>query len=569
MFFPQRLTINWIKQAYKNDGLTPEMLVEEIIKRSNETEDYNVWITEPNLDLINPYIEQLEKKTKDLPLWGIPFAIKDNIDLKGVPTTAACPAYGYVPEKSATVVQKLIDAGAIPIGKTNLDQFATGLVGTRSPYGEVKNALQPEMISGGSSSGSAVSVALGLVAFSLGTDTAGSGRVPAMLNNLVGYKPPIGSWSGKGVVPACASLDCVTVFANNLEEALIIDTLSRGYDEEYEWSRKITRKEDRCPLKVFLPNEEPKFYGPWESVYRSKWNNAKKRLENLDIEIEYIDYDMFKQAALLLYEGAYVAERWSDLGEFVSEHPDDIFPVTMTVLSSGKTEEKTAARLFSDIHKLAGYKHIANELLEDAVMVMPTAGGSFSRDEVRNNPVETNSLMGLYTNHCNLLNLAAIAIPENSEDKEYPFGITLFSLYKNENLITKLAARFLETENTKLAVCGLHKKGYPLESQITELGGKFLYHTHTTDAYHLYELPGNPVKPGLVKKEAGSGENIELDIYDIPKNKMGEFMSHVSMPLTIGDIELENGITVKGFLCQEYAVNNAKDITSQMSFNYG
>ena len=200
MFFPQKLTIKWIKQAYKNGDLTPEMLVEEIIKRSNEKEDYNVWITEPNTDLINPYIEQLANKPKDLPLWGIPFAIKDNIDLKGVPTTAACPVYGYVPKESATVVQKLIDAGAIPIGKTNLDQFATGLVGTRSPYGEVKNALQPEMISGGSSSGSAVSVALGLATFSLGTDTAGSGRVPAMLNNLVGYKPPIGSWSGKGVL---------------------------------------------------------------------------------------------------------------------------------------------------------------------------------------------------------------------------------------------------------------------------------------------------------------------------------------------------------------------------------
>ena len=567
MFFPQKLTIKWIKQAYKNGDLTPEMLVEEIIKRSNEKEDYNVWITEPNTDLINPYIEQLANKPKDLPLWGIPFAIKDNIDLKGVPTTAACPVYGYVPKESAMVVQKLIDAGAIPIGKTNLDQFATGLVGTRSPYGEVKNALQPEMISGGSSSGSAVSVALGLATFSLGTDTAGSGRVPAMLNNLVGYKPPIGSWSGKGVVPACESLDCVTVFANNLEESLLIDSLVRGYDEKYKWSRKINRKEKKGPLKVYLPKDEPKFYGTWESVYKEKWNKAKTRLENLDIETEYIDYDMFQKAALILYEGAYVAERWSDLGEFVNEHPNDIFPVTKKILSSGKTEEKTAARLFSDIHKLAKYKHIANELLEDAVLIMPTAGGSFTREEVRNNPIETNSLMGLYTNHCNLLDLAAIAIPENSEDKEYPFGITLFSLHNNENLITEVATRFLETESTELAVCGLHKNGYPLESQITELGGKFSYHAHTTDAYRLYELPSNPVKPGLVKKEAGSGEKIEVDIFEIPKNKLGEFMSHVSTPLTIGDIELENGKTVKGFLCQEYAAKNAKDITSQKSFN--
>lgn len=566
MFFPDKLTIKWIKHAYNNDGLTPEMLIDEIIKRSNSKKEYNAWIVEPSPELINPYIKGLYDMPRDLPLWGIPFAIKDNIDLKNVPTTAACPAYEYVPTESATVVKKLIEAGAIPIGKTNLDQFATGLVGTRSPYGEVKNALQPEMISGGSSSGSAVSVALGLAAFSLGTDTAGSGRVPAMLNNLVGYKPPIGSWSSKGVVPACASLDCVTVFANNIEEAEIVDGVARGFDDACTWSRHIVRKSDKLPSKIYLPKESLEFFGKWELLYKSKWDSAIKRLQSLNVAVEYIDYDIFKRAALILYDGAYVAERWADLGEFVTTHEDDIFPVTKTILKSGGTKEKTAAKLFMDMHQLAKYKAIANELLKDAVFVMPTAGGSYTRDEVREDPIATNSKMGLYTNHCNLLDLAAVAIPENTKDIENPFGITLFSLHNNEHLICKLAKEFLATETIKLAVCGLHKKGYVFESQITELGGSFDRHATTSNAYHLYEIDGKTIKPGLVKKENGSGENIEVDIFDLPRNKFGEFMLRVAMPLTIGDIELSDGNTVKGFLCQEFATLTAKDITSQKKF---
>ena len=230
MYFPEKLTIRWIAQAY-DEGMTPYELLDEIIRRAEKNEEKNIWIVKPSRELSAKYIDRLPADRGNYPLWGVPFSIKDNIDLESVPTTAACPDYSYIPEKSAFVVQRLIEAGAIPVGKTNLDQFATGLVGTRSPYGEVHNAYQPELISGGSSSGSAVSVALGMAAFALGTDTAGSGRVPAMLNTLVGYKPPLGAWSTSGVVPACASLDCVTVFANSLKEARLVDRFASVYDE--------------------------------------------------------------------------------------------------------------------------------------------------------------------------------------------------------------------------------------------------------------------------------------------------------------------------------------------------
>lgn len=226
-YFPEKITLTWVKQAYKNNELTPYELVDEIIRRADAEKDKNIWITSPSHELSYKYIENLPENSESCPLWGVPFAIKDNIDLEGIPTTAACPDYAYIPEKSAFVVQKLIKAGAIPIGKTNLDQFATGLVGTRSPYGEVHNAHDPELISGGSSSGSAVAASLGMAVFSLGTDTAGSGRVPAMLNTLVGFKPPLGSWSTNGVVPACASLDCVTVFANSLDDALEVNKYAK------------------------------------------------------------------------------------------------------------------------------------------------------------------------------------------------------------------------------------------------------------------------------------------------------------------------------------------------------
>lgn len=526
----------------------------------------NIWIVPPSEELINKCLDRLPENIEDYPLWGIPFAIKDNIDLEGVPTTAACPEFSYIPKKNAFVVQKLIDAGAIPIGKTNLDQFATGLVGTRSPYGEVHNAYNDELISGGSSSGSAVSVALGMCSFSLGTDTAGSGRVPAMLNTLVGFKPSLGAWSTSGVVPACASLDCVTVFANNLEDAEEVNKIVKVYDENCCWSVKYDEYGKKLPKKIYLPNKEPKFFGDNAESYKMKWYKAIDRIKNINVDIEYIDYKIFYDAARMLYEGAYVSERWSDLKDFVENNKDKIFPVTEKILRSGNTEDKTAAKLFEDLHKLQFYRHKVKDLLKDAVFIMPTAGGTFTRNQVRENPIETNSLMGLYTNHCNLLNLMAIAVPENSKDRDYPFGITIFGLSNSENLVIETASKFLKSENIEFAVCGLHKKGYSLESQLIELDAEYVESCTTSENYRLYRLKTIPIKPGLVRVKNKSGKNIKVDIFSISKEKLGLFIDNVVSPLSIGNIELSNGKIVKGFLCEDYIIDNADDITELETF---
>ncbi|MCR5494014.1 MAG: allophanate hydrolase [Treponema sp.] len=559
-FFPEKLTIEWISSCYQSGELNPLELVEEIIQRSQKYTEKNIWIVPPQMELIKPYIEKLGKTSTQKPLWGIPFAIKDNIDLENVPTTAACPDYAYTPKSSASVVQRLIDAGAIPVGKTNLDQFATGLVGTRSPYGECHNAYQDQMISGGSSSGSAVAVALGLCAFSLGTDTAGSGRVPAMLNSLVGYKPSCGAWSTKGLVPACRSLDCITVFANDIQDASLVDSYARGFDQDCDWSKKIEKKGPVLPKKIYLPKSEPEFFGDWKETYKSKWNNCLKRIKKLSQEnnilIEEIDYSIFQKVALILYEGAYVAERWEDLKDFIQSHPGKIFPVTETILRSGQKEENTAAKLFSNLHEIQKYRHISQELLDDSVMIMPTAGGSFTREQVRKDPIATNSKMGLYTNHCNLLDLAAIALPEDSRDRDFPFGITVFSLSDSENLLWAFGKTFLQSESLKLCVCGLHKKGCEFESQIIELGGTFLEHTETAPLYQLYQLNTVPVKPGMLKlSDTKQGKAIPVDLYEIPKSSFGYFMDRVLPPHTIGSVTLKSGQVVKGFLCESYAAN--------------
>lgn len=445
-YFPEKLTIDWLKQKYAARELSPMEVAEHIVEKAKEYEDYNIWIQKPDIVEMKNYIEKIPKDCGALPLWGIPFAIKDNIDLKGKPTTAACPDYAYVAEENATVVEKLIQAGAIPVGKTNLDQFATGLVGTRSPYGEVHNALNPELISGGSSSGSAVAVALGMAAFSLGTDTAGSGRVPAMLNNLIGYKPPVGAWSAKGVVPACASLDCVTVFANNVKDAKLVNEQARGVDSAYSYTREFEEPVARLPKKICLAKDGVAFFGPYKDVMEQKWNRAVERLKKSGVEMEYIEYSMFQKAASILYDGPWVAERWKDLHDFVEKNPGKTFPVTETILRSGGNPEYTAVRMFEALHELQEYKAKARKLLADAVLIMPTAGGTFTREQVRQEPITTNSKMGLYTNHCNLLDLCAIAVPENTSDKKLPFGITIFTLAEREDLLLGMAEKFLRME---------------------------------------------------------------------------------------------------------------------------
>lgn len=440
--WPDRLSISWIKKAYRDGTLTPEELIEAILERNEHYSDYHIWIVPPTQEFIEPYLKTLQTMDPSLPLWGIPFAIKDNMDLAGIPTTAACPDYAYVPTENATVVDKLLRAGAIPIGKTNMDQFATGLMGIRSPYGECWNALDHAMIAGGSSSGSAVSVALGLAAFALGTDTAGSIRVPAMLNNLVGYKPPIGSWSSRGIVPACASIDCAGVLAGNLHDARLVDSVARGYDARCPWSRKVPSRPCILPAKVYLPEEQTRFYGQWAAEYEQKWNAVVERIDALGIPVERIDGTWFDEVSGVLYDGAYVAERWEDLGGFVESHPGSTLPVTERILRSGSRADLTAARLFADLHKIQTRKHQVHRLLQNAVIVMPTAGGSYTREEAGRDPIQTNNRMGQYTNHCNLLDLSAVAIPADMQDHTRPLGITAYSRYDRESLVCGFVARY-------------------------------------------------------------------------------------------------------------------------------
>ncbi|OCT14551.1 allophanate hydrolase [Paenibacillus pectinilyticus] len=602
----KELTLSYLREKYEAGTLSPQEVMATIVDRSIADADMNIWITPPSLDLIQPYLDRLSSLSiADAPLWGIPFAIKDNIDLAGVPTTAGCAEYAFTPGEHAGVVERLIAAGAIPIGKTNLDQFATGLVGARSPYGDAHNALRPELISGGSSSGSAVSVARGQAVFSLGTDTAGSGRVPAALNRLVGYKPSLGAWPTLGVVPACASLDCVTVFAHTLADALAVDSVVRGVHAEDPWSRNVTRKPAGLPARVLLPHGELGFYGPYADEYRAAWGEEVARLKEVclheNIPVVEVDVTLFAQAAAILYEGPWVAERWADLGPFIEANPGVAYPVTEKILRSGSAAEYDAASVFVAMHKLQQFKLEARKLLRDAVLVMPTCGGTWTREQVLADPISTNRDMGRYTNHCNLLDLCAVAVPAGDAAPETPFGITLFALAEEEGLIcgaaellnaasegvgaeaevaagvsamvsgtaSAVASASAESASpvstTLVAVCGLHMRGYPLEKQMQGCGARFIREDESAAKYSLVKLPTSPAKPGMIKQQQG-GAAILLEIWEMPLEAFGGFAAAIPAPLGIGKVELRDGTEVPGFVCEAYAAEGAEDVTALRSW---
>ena len=566
--WPKTFSIEWIKNQYQKEEMLPERLVEEIILRAEREKDMNIWITPPDLAFIQPFLDHLQKLDKEkAPLWGIPFAIKDNIDLAGVPTTAGCPDYSYTPKEHAIIVQRLVEAGAIPVGKANLDQFATGLVGTRSPYGETPNSLNKELISGGSSSGSAVAVALGQAAFSLGTDTAGSGRIPAALNRLFGLKPSVGAWPTKGVVPACASLDCPTVFAHSLDDVHLVDSIVRGVHSEDPWSKSIPLMPDALPNKLYVPKEPLEFFGTYETEYRNAWEAVLEKIETLNIPIEYIDTSLFKKTAAFLYDGPIIAERWAAVGKFIEEHPGAALPVTEKILRTGASEKYTAASLYQTLQKLELYKLETKKLLKDAVLLMPTSGGTWTREEVRQHPIQTNSDMGKYTNHCNLLDLSAMAVPSEDADNDLPFGITLFALSDQENLTRGLARLFegkkpsvKEKETTHIAVCGLHMRGFPLENQMKEFGATFIREDKTAGSYSLVKLNTEPSKPGLIKKQQG-GSAIAVEVWSMPVHKLEAFMETILAPLAIGKVELQDGTVIPGFVCEGNVSGDEEDIT--------
>jgi allophanate hydrolase len=506
-----------------------------------------------------------------LPLAGVPFAVKDNIDVAGLDTTAACPAFAFRPEASAVLVERLLAAGAICIGKTNLDQFATGLNGTRSPYGAPRNAYNLAYVSGGSSSGSSTAVAAGLVAFALGTDTAGSGRVPAAFQHLIGFKPTRGRWSNSGLLPACRTIDCITVFTSDTTDARLIDGIVAGYDRTDPYSKPLA---DRTigHSRIGVPRRGQRvFFGDQESEYF-----YDRALETLGRGAEIVEIDIapLLEAAQLLYGGPWVAERTAALAQMLANNPDAIDPTVREVVEPGLT--MSAVELFNGIYRMAALKRHADELWDEVdLLAFPTVGTTYRVAELRAAPVALNSAFGLYTNFVNLLDMAAVAVPCGIRANATGFGVTLIGPADSDLALLDMADSFLATadlpalppldlegkmQTVKLAVVGAHLKGMPLHWQLTSRDAKFVGAFETAPNYRLYAIADSvPPKPALVHSEDGGP--IKVEIYELGVAEFGSFVVEVPPPLAIGTVTLADGTSVKGFVAEPRALTGAQDIT--------
>jgi allophanate hydrolase len=585
---PERPSITKLHAAYRSGALTPSAHIADLLQRIRQIDCAEAWISRPLETHLLQEAAALDALLRaqgpaildTYPLFGVPFAVKDNIDVKGYPTTAACAEFAYNPEQSAAAVQRLIEGHALFVGKTNLDQFATGLVGTRSPYGIVRNTFNPLYVSGGSSSGSAVVVAQGLASFALGTDTAGSGRVPAGLNGIVGLKPTKGLVSTRGVVPACRSLDCVSVFAADVIDAWRVLGAICGADEGDAYSRTP-------PMAAPLPKgaviglaDPAEFFGDgiaaeaYQRVLLGLAAIAGCKLENRSIV-------PLLAAAELLYQGPWIAERRLVLGDFLEQQPQAIDPVVRTAIAAA--DRYSAADAFAAEYRMAGYRQAAQKLFSniDALLV-PTAPIHPTIAEVQADPVGPNARLGHYTNFVNLLDLAAIAVPATLRSDGLPFGITLIGPAGSDHRLAALAAKLSEhfggeasghalrigldplpfNEPTiDVAVVGAHLAGQPLNWQLIECGARLSALTHTAPGYRLYALANTtPAKPGLVRVDAG-GTSQEVEVWTMPERCFGGFIGKVGPPLGIGSLQLADGRWVKGFICEPLAVSGAIDIS--------
>jgi allophanate hydrolase len=579
------LDISTLRRQYQLGELTPLELVDDLLARMSGDDLRHIWISRLDADALRTYASKLEgQDIASLPLYGIPFAIKDNIDLAGVPTTAACPEFAYTPERSATVVQRLIDAGAIPLGKTNLDQFATGLNGTRSPYGACRNAFNPDYISGGSSSGSAVAVALGLASFSLGTDTAGSGRVPAAFNNLVGHKPSCGAMSTCGVVPACRSLDAVSIFALTSEDAERVLAVAAGFDAEDEYSRPLAPHGfdfgRAASFRFGVPlQKDLQFFGNAEA--ERLFGEALERVQALGGTPVEVDLAPFLETARLLYGGPWVAERYLAIRDFFDAQSDTVFPPVREIIAGGR--EVSAADTFAHLYKLRAFKRVCDAVWNDIdVMLTPTAGTIYRIDEMQADPIRLNSNLGYYTNFMNLLDLAATAVPAGFQHDGLPFGVTLIAPPHQDGPLLHLASRMqqalggklgasahvlpaaetlgmLASGQVRVAVVGAHLSGLPLNHQLTERNARLVCATQTASKYRFYALPDGK-RPGLIKVE-NDGAAIACEVWEMPASQFGSFVAGIPAPLGIGKLELTDGSVVNGFICEGIGVSGAQDIT--------
>ncbi|WP_439613342.1 allophanate hydrolase [Reyranella sp.] len=573
------LGVHALLGAYRAGALDVRQTIEEVLKRIAQAGDDKVWISRAadadllaQADALDARRDQIDR----LPLYGVPFAAKDNLDVAGMVTTAACPGFAYEAKTSAEVVQRLVDAGAIVIGKTNLDQFATGLVGVRSPYGVPRNPFDASYVPGGSSSGSAVAVSSGLVSFSLGTDTAGSGRVPAGFNNIVGLKPTPGLLSNEGMVPACRSLDCTSVFALSCADA---DAVLAVAAEPH--TTPAVGKTFRFGI---LGTKDAEFFG--DAAYAALYAQSIERLKALGGTPVEIDYAPFRDAAQLLYAGPWVAERTAAVGAFMesADEKSGVWPTTQQIVLGGR--KYSAVDAFEGQYRLADLKARAfTEMKGLEFLAVPTAGTVYKLSDLEREPVLYNSHLGHYTNFVNFFGLSALAVPAGFRPDGMPFGITLISNANAERALLAFGARWqravplplgkttsrlpppetdpvIVEDRVPVAVVGAHMSGLPLNGQLLELGGRLEKAARTAPVYRFYALPGGPPhRPGLVRVAEGGGA-IELEVWSLPAEKIGALLRQIPAPLGLGSVSLADGTSVPGFLCEAHATARAKDITS-------
>lgn len=578
-------TIQGLHAAYA-EGLGPADVIQECFRRIEAVADPGIFLhlidhadVMADVESLGPF-DPVKK-----PLWGVPFAIKDNIDAKDAPTTAACPAYTYEAEADAFAVRALRDAGAILIGKTNLDQFATGLVGVRTPYPVPKNAVDPKIVPGGSSSGSAVAVAHGIVSFALGTDTAGSGRVPAALNNIVGIKPSLGAISNQGVVPACLSLDTISIFALSIEDAYCAYRAAAKFNPDDSFARRFDFPDlGEVPpqSRVGIPDKDSlEFFG--DRAQADSFQAALGELKALGAEIVEIDFKPLYAVAQMLYGGVWVAERYTVIEDLLSENPEAVHPVTRQVIEVAR--KFSAADTFRSIYRLQDLKReLAPVLSALDYLCVPTIPTFYSVDDLEADPIGPNSRFGTYTNFVNLMDMCGVVVPMAARADGRPGSVTLLAGAGKDAMIASVASALHQRSGATLgatgwalpksepalsqigaaeiglAVVGAHMSGLPLNHELTRLGARFVRTAKTAASYRLFSLPGGPpVRPGLL--HAGNGAAIELEVWAIPTNRFGEFIQGVPRPLGIGTLQLEDGSEVKGFLCEHLATEGAEDVT--------
>jgi allophanate hydrolase len=569
-------------------GLDPVAVVDGVWEAIDRADDPGIFITLADRKAVRRAARKLGRfDPVAKPLWGIPFAVKDNIDAAGLPTTAACPAFAYTPKTSATALKRALAAGALLIGKTNLDQFATGLVGIRTPYPVPRNVFDPSVVPGGSSSGSAVAVALGLVPFALGTDTAGSGRVPAGLNNIVGLKPSLGAVSTKGVVPACSTLDCVCVFAGTVDDAWAVYEVIAGRDEEDPFSRPIALGRlgpvpPRC--LVGIPRAaDLTFFG--DAAASAAWGASVKVLKDLGADLVEIDMAPFNEVGALLYEGPWVAERYAALRPFLAKNARHVHPITRRIIDKAKAF--SAADAFAGRYRLQALRGATEPLWRRIdVLAVPTAPSTPTLREVEADPVGANAKLGTYTNFVNLLDLAAVAVPGPMRKDGRAAGITLIGPRGHDAALASLGRIFHAAAGRtigatgrplprprpvptaapagmlELAVVGAHLTGMALNHELRSAGGTFVRAVATEACYELYALPGGAEeRPGLVRVAQGRGHAIAAEVWALPAAAFGCFVAHIPAPLGIGTLRLADGTRPKGFLCEGEGVRGATPIS--------